>query len=110
MDFNPNVVSTPRQDGYGHPSPYNSPTRGAESGYTSPPLAGGQFNRPQSPYASPALPPPPQGDPAMFSPRHDAIYLIVGRVMFQFWNKCLVNPGTEVGGTPPIVSFEIFVE
>lgn len=120
MDFNPNLVSTPRQEGPGQgqsPQYMSSPgwAAGGESGYMSPRLAGpggvGQHvtSNIQSPQQySPML---GTGDQPMFSARHDAIYLVVGRVLFHFWNRTLVNSGTVDGpGTPPIVSYSLWKE
>jgi hypothetical protein len=107
MDFNPNLVSTPRQGiGMAHSS-YSSPSMGMESsGYVSPHMAGGgQFNRQQPNYTTPSTQ-TNQGELPLFSSRHDAIYLIVGRVLYQFWNRTLVNTG-ELEGSPIVRFFNL---
>ncbi|CAL8074629.1 unnamed protein product [Orchesella dallaii] len=101
LDFNPNMVSTPRQETshsmYG-PSDAQS--------YISPPLAGSGYPHQginQQPiYASSAGRMQQQGQTGSpqetyqlrsCSPRHDAIYLVVGRVLYEFWNRPLVKSG-----------------
>jgi hypothetical protein len=111
LDFNPNLVSTPRQDiGVPHAS-YASPGHDT-SGYMSPPLAGSSpymTSQAQQAHRQQYQSQNPQygvvNDQLMFSPRHEAIYLVVGRILFNFWNKPLVQTTIAGGpGTPPIVS------
>ncbi|ODN01638.1 hypothetical protein Ocin01_05049, partial [Orchesella cincta] len=101
LDFNPNMVSTPRQE-MAH-SVYG--TSDVPS-YISPPVAGGGYPHhgmnQQPMYSSSGAQMQQQvqtGSPLetyqlwSCSPRHDAIYLVVGRVLYEFWHRPLVKSG-----------------
>jgi len=108
MDFNPNLVSTPRQDPNTSHAQFASP--GVESsGYISPPIAGSSpfmssQQIPQQYQQSHGSPYGVLNDQVVFSPRHEALYIMIGRILCTFWNKPLVQTSNINGpGTPPIV-------
>jgi len=97
------MVSTPRQD-MGR-SVYGS---SEVPSYISPPIAGSGYPHhgmnQQPMYSSSSgmqmqqqvqtgSPPDTYLHQWSCSPRHDAIYLVVGRVLYEFWNRPLVKSG-----------------
>jgi len=86
---------------------------GSNNGQASPGVVGGNtFMSPSSPLGPPTLSstfrePSPQspagggiqqnGEPWPYSPRHDAIYTTVARILASFWNIKLLRMGTVEG-------------
>lgn len=116
MEFNPNLVSTPRQDVSQQPV-YGT---GEATSYISPPVAGSGYPHPGSPqqqmYSSgtpgsvPVQQPVGSFQDAYYhwsscTPRHDAIYLVVGRILYEFWHRPLVKSAIINGpNSPKVVS------
>jgi len=133
MEFNPNLVSTPRQEGMRSPGGLGSSYLDNQS-IRSPPLAGSegfyqagspqQFNAQQSSYYQPAhgnsLSHPfnaqqqqfmqRQPHEIIFSSRHDALYLIVSRVLYPIWTRPVVKQELSNGpGSPSVVSWVVII-
>lgn len=109
LEFNPNLVSTPRQDATGQPVYGPSET----SGYISPTVAGNfpprhGANQPQMFSTPPNMSmqqqmgqvqvnPVHEAFPWIASARHDAIYLVVGRILYEFWHRSLIKSADSDG-------------
>src|ERR1700761_1404521 len=90
--FEPNVNSTPQQQdafdltGFGTPTMHSTFREPSSPNYASP--ANTSTALPLSP---PAHPPLSQNVEFSYTPRHNAIYLIVGRILLPFWHRKIVS-------------------